>query len=106
MLFLQYLSAFFIILNLFIFVMLTSIQFNTKFCFVTVEIKDKTCLGMLSAEFCIVESTVAENLPHELFGFSGVLAKFTDAFFEFFGEAWVVFDWLALTPALSRGERG
>ena len=44
-----------------------------------------------------MESAIAENCPHELFGFGGILAKFTDAFFEFIGEAWVALMGFSLT---------
>ena len=73
MLFSQNLGAFFIITNLLTFSVLAAIQFDTKFRFVAIEVEDKTGKRMLSAEFCVVDAAIAENIPHELFGFGGVL---------------------------------
>jgi hypothetical protein len=103
--FLQDLSTFIIIFHLVIFVVLTSIQLYTKLCFVAVEVKYEAFLWMLAAELGVMEPTVAEDFPHELFGFGRILANFTDSFFELIREARVELDWLALTPGLSRRER-
>src|SRR5581483_2116709 len=60
---------------------------------------------MLSAELGVVKSTIAKDSPQEFFRVGDVFAEFTDAFFEFVGEARVVFARYSLTPALSQWER-
>ena len=99
----QSLGARFIIFNLFIFIVLTSVQFNAKIRFMAVEVKDKARFGVLTTEFGVMKTTITKNIPHELFGVGGIFAKFADAFFEFFGEARVELEWLnlALIPSPS-----
>jgi hypothetical protein len=101
MFFSQNLCSSFIISDLVVFIVLTSIQFNAKLCFMRVKIKDEACFRILATKLDIVKTAVAKDLPQELFAFRGVFTKFTDARFEFFWKARIILMWLALIPGPS-----
>lgn len=63
-----------------LFVVLTTIQFDCQFQFVTVEIEDISANGMLATKFFAGKTTITQQTPKELFGVGLVFTKDSGVF--------------------------
>ena len=77
-LFLQNFASFLIIFCMFVFVVLTSIELNTKFCLVAVEVQDESCERMLAAEFPAQKAALSKCPPECMFCLSGIYTQLPD----------------------------
>jgi hypothetical protein len=66
-LFLQPCTAFFIMLQLRILSVLSTIQLNSKFHFMTVKIEDVRTQRVLTAEFTVQQLSISQQPPKQLF---------------------------------------